>query len=62
MLKHKILASNIIYVSISHNDKILDYYFKKLEGVFKKISKLPLKKLKVMKIENQRVSYFKRLN
>ena len=53
MLKHKILASNIIYVSISHNDKILDYYFKKLEGVFKKISKLPLKKLKVMKIENQ---------
>ena len=34
MLKEGILASNIIYVSISHTDEILKYYFRKLEKFF----------------------------
>ena len=31
MLKVGILASNIVYVSISHTNKILNIYFKELE-------------------------------
>lgn len=45
-LKNKILASNIIYVSISHTDKILKIYFEKLEKIFKKISIMTKKQLK----------------
>jgi len=39
MLKKNILASNTIYVSISHTKPILKYYFLCLERVFKDISK-----------------------
>ena len=42
----KFLASNTIYVSISHNKKILKKYYKSLEDVFYKISKNSLKKIK----------------
>jgi len=37
MLKNKILAGNSVYVSTSHNKKILDNYFLTLEKIFKKI-------------------------
>ena len=47
MLKKKFLASNTIYVSISHNKKILKKYYKSLEDVFYKISKNSLKKNKI---------------
>jgi glutamate-1-semialdehyde 2,1-aminomutase len=46
MLKSNILASNIIYLSISHTDKILKKYFKKLDIIFKIISELSINKLK----------------
>ena len=40
MLKKKILASNIIYCSIAHKEKILDRYFDILDNSFDKISKI----------------------
>ena len=40
MLKKKILASNLIFCSISHKDKVLKKYFSTLEGIFSKISKV----------------------
>ena len=46
MLKFNILASNIIYVSISHTDKILEKYFIKLDKIFETISKLSFNQLK----------------
>ncbi len=45
-LKENILASNIIYVSLSHTDKILKIYFKKLDKIFKQISLMTTKQLK----------------
>ena len=38
MLKKGILASDTVYVSIKHNDKILQNYYENLEKVFKIIS------------------------
>jgi len=40
MLKKKILASNLIFCSISHKDKVLKKYFNTLESIFSKISKV----------------------
>ena len=40
MLKKKILASNLIFCSISHKDKVLKKYFNILESIFSKISKV----------------------
>ncbi len=37
MLKSGILASNLIYLCIDHNDEILDIYFNKLDEIFKLI-------------------------
>ena len=37
MLKKNILATNMIFVSISHSDRILDKYFKELKKVFKRM-------------------------
>ena len=38
MLKENFLASNSVYVSVAHNDEIIDSYFEKLEPIFKTIS------------------------
>ena len=43
MLKRKILASNAIYCSISHNKKLLENYFDILNNLFIKISKFEKK-------------------
>ena len=40
MLKKKILASNLIFCSTSHKDKVLKKYFNILESIFSKISKV----------------------
>ena len=39
MLHDNMLASNILYPSISHTDKLLDKYFIKLNEIFKIIKK-----------------------
>ena len=46
MLKNSFLASNTVYVSIVHKQKILQKYYKILDQVFNKISKNDLKKIK----------------
>ncbi len=38
MLKNNILASNVVYSSLAHTDKILKKYFKVLDKIFKDIS------------------------
>ena len=38
MLKNGFLATTTIYVSLSHNKKILDKYFKNLDKIFEIIS------------------------
>ena len=50
MLKKKILASNQIYVSIVHNDKLLKKYEIILDKIFYKIKKCEEKKLNISKI------------
>ena len=40
MLKNNILASNVVYGSLAHTDKILRKYFKVLDKIFKDISLL----------------------
>lgn len=46
MLKRKILASNIIYVSSAHKLKILNEYYKHLDKIFHEISKTDVKKIR----------------
>ena len=38
MLKNNILASNVVYVSVSHNKNLLNKYFKILDKIFNTIS------------------------
>ena len=63
MLFKNILASNLVFVSISHKEKELKKYFKTLEIIFKKISKFE-ENLDVDKFLNSPVSHdgFRRLN
>jgi len=60
MLKKGYLASNIVYVSLAHEKKIIDQYLKDLDKVFKKISKIknPKKEIKIEEAHQD----FKRLN
>jgi glutamate-1-semialdehyde aminotransferase len=60
MLKRKYLASNVVYVSISHSKKIIDKYLKDLDEVLYKISKMknPVKEIKIEEAHQD----FKRLN
>ena len=37
MLENSILASNIIFVSVSHSNRVLKKYFKVLDKIFKEI-------------------------
>ena len=60
MLKKNYLASNVVYVSISHTKKIINKYLNDLDKVFFKISKLknPKKEIKLEEAHQD----FKRLN
>ena len=46
MLKNKILATNLIYINIFHNQKNINKYIKILQNIFHKISKKKFKKFK----------------
>ena len=64
MLKHKFLAADGVFLSISHNEKILKKYSEHLDEIFYKISKCEKKNLNISNILNHPISYipFKRLN
>ena len=62
MLKEGILASNIIYVSISHTDEILKYYFRKLDKIFHKLSIISKQNLEKETNKSLLLSHFKRMN
>ena len=40
LLKFKILGASSIYLSMSHTNKEVDFYLKKIEIVFKDLSKI----------------------
>ena len=63
MLLKNILASNLIFVSISHKNQELKRYFKTLENIFKNISSFE-KNIDIDKFLNSPVSHdgFRRLN
>ena len=63
MLKRGYLASNIVYISIYHEKKIIDKYIKNLDYVFKKIKLIFDNKKKILKKLNtsQTKKTFKRL-
>tara|TARA_B110000438_G_C15813468_1_gene650810 strand:- start:571 stop:1911 length:1341 start_codon:yes stop_codon:yes gene_type:complete len=64
MLKHKFLAADGVYLSTSHNEKILKKYSEHLDEIFYKISKCESGNLNISNILNYPISYitFKRLN
>ena len=64
LLKSNILGANAIFVCIKHNKKILDYYFNRLDEIFKKISKFENKELDINNELETEVCQtgFKRLN
>jgi len=63
LLKKNILGSNVIYLSTSHNSKIINKYFKVLDKIFYEISVFEQKK-NLKKLENLKICHsgFKRLN
>ena len=64
LLINKILGANTIYLSTSHNDKIIQKYINCLDKIFSKIKKCENNELDIDKILNSEVCHtgFKRLN
>ncbi len=64
MLKKKFLASNIVYVSIAHDQKSLNGYFERLDDIFKIIKKCENENLLVDNLLESEEAHttFKRLN
>tara|TARA_A100001015_G_scaffold307154_1_gene402593 strand:- start:55 stop:1374 length:1320 start_codon:yes stop_codon:yes gene_type:complete len=64
MLKNKILASNVIYVSIAHKKSDIEKYFYNLEKIFEKISFCENKKHRIENYLESEICHqgFQRLN
>ena len=64
MLNHKFLAANAVYLSVSHNEKILKKYSEHLEEIFYKISECEKGNLNILSILKYPISHtsFGRLN
>ena len=63
MLRKKILASNIIYLSYAHKRKHIDEYLKNFQIILKKIAKFKNKTdLKKKLLGKVRQSHLKRMN
>ena len=56
MLKNKILATNMIYISIVHSSEHIKKYQNVLDKIFYKIQKCEHKKLSINKILKSKVS------
>ena len=63
MLKKGYLASNTVYLSTTHNKKLIDNYIKNLDVIFYKIKEIELSKKEINFLKNDVChSTFKRLN
>ena len=62
MLKKGFLVSNVVFVSIVHNDKILSRYFENCHKIFKLISENSIKDIEKKLSSVTRKSSFSRLN
>ena len=63
-LKVKYLASNLVYVSIAHDDKTVDDYFSRLDEIFKLVKKCENHELNIDQLIKTEPAHttFKRLN
>ena len=50
MLKKKIIASNVIYTSITHTDKVMENYFDLLDNIFRNIKRCEDQKENIYKL------------
>ena len=64
MLKNKFLTANVVYLSTSHNESIINDYIEVLDLIFKKISDVENNGLNInaLEVEKDCHSTFKRLN
>ena len=64
MLKKKYLASNLVYVSIAHDDKTVDDYFSRLDEIFKLVKKCENHELNIDQLLKTEPAHttFRRLN
>ena len=62
MLKHKFLATNRVYLSISHNEKVFNKYSNYLDEIFYKISKCEKGNLNISDILKYPISHIPYLN
>ncbi len=64
LLRERILGANTTYVSISHNDKIINIYMRKLNKIFRTIKSIQDKKEEINSVLKGPVCHsgFKRLN
>ena len=64
MLAKGFLASNSIYVSVAHSEKILKLYFENLNSIFRKISLCELGTFNIDDLLHGEICHsgFKRLN
>ena len=58
MLKNKFLASNIVYVSTSHDNNILLKYKNNIEKIFKRNKKLRRRKKYRQSLRNKNLSKY----
>ena len=62
MLKKGFLASNVVFVSVVHDEKILNEYFDNCDEIFFKIGSSSINKIKSELLSDVRLSSFSRLN
>ena len=62
MLKKGFIINNAVYLCISHNEKILNKFFKVLDKIFKTIKITPINKIKKLLLSKESISGFGRLN
>ena len=64
MLKKKFLASNLVYVSITHDEKAVNGYFNRLDEIFKLIKKCENHQLNIDQLIKTEPAHttFRRLN
>ena len=62
MLKNGFIINNAVYISIAHNKKILDRFFKVFDKILKTIKNKPINKIQKLLLTKESISGFGRLN
>jgi len=62
ILRNGFLINNAVYLSIAHDKKIFDKFFKVFDKVLRKIKENPISKIKKLLVSKESISGFGRLN